>query len=77
MIAKAIKEYIDSHGITQSFLCRKTGLNKSKLSLILQNKSNLTVETYKKICDALGVDMEFFNPKDTELSNDVTEESEE
>lgn len=49
-----IKKYLDDNGITQAFLSRKTGINRSKLNLALNGNRRLSFEEYELICGALG-----------------------
>lgn len=55
-----IKEYISEKGITQSFICKKTGISGPKLSMSLSGKRELSIEEYELICGALEVDTNYF-----------------
>ena len=59
-ISKKIKLYLKETGRTQSYLCKKIGLNPGALSLALSNKRRLRLDEYFKICKALAVDPSFF-----------------
>ena len=63
-VGKNIKNYLDSHGITQSFLSDKTKIPISKLNNMLHGKRKITAEEYISICKALGVPYEFFDNSD-------------
>lgn len=59
-----IRRYLDEKGITQVWLCEKTGIAPAKLNLALNGKRKLTFEEYEMICWALGVGVErFLEPK--------------
>lgn len=55
-----IKKYLDDNGITQAFLSRKTGINRSKLNLALNGNRRLSFEEYELICGALGLPVGIF-----------------
>lgn len=55
-----IKDYITKKGITQSFICNKTGISAPKLSMSLSGKRELSIEEYALICGALEVDTNCF-----------------
>ncbi len=55
-----IKEYMAKKGITQSFICNKTGISAPKLSMSLNCKRELSVVEYALICGALEVDINYF-----------------
>jgi transcriptional regulator with XRE-family HTH domain len=51
--ADRIKAYIKNHGINQSFICQKTGIDKSSLSAKLNGKSRITADDLELICGTL------------------------
>ena len=55
-----IKEYLESKGISQAFLSRKTGINSPKLNLALNGGRKLSLDEYAVICGVLGVDTNYF-----------------
>lgn len=55
-----IKKYLESNGITQAFLSRKTGIPAPKLNLSLNGERKLSLEEYATICGTLGVNTDFF-----------------
>ena len=57
MVGKAIKQYIDDHGIKRSFIIEKTGISGPKLTAIFKGERKLETSEYFAICDALGVDI--------------------
>lgn len=68
MVGKAIKEYLESKGIMQSFLVKKTGLTATQISDICNGKCQITVPVYYRICKALEVPLEtFVNDKTMEV----------
>ena len=59
-VNEKIKEYIESHGITQKFLCDKTGIAPEKMSNIINGKRKVTGEELLLIANALGVSANIF-----------------
>lgn len=55
-----IKFYLEERGISQAFICEKTGIQNAKLSFALNGKRKLTIEEYQCICWALGVGVDQF-----------------
>lgn len=55
-----IKEYLDSTGISQTFVSEKTNIPLPKLNLALNGKRRLTFEEYSLICWALDVSADKF-----------------
>ena len=55
-----IRNYIRETGRTQAYLCRRTGLSNSAMSLILAGKRRLRLDEYHGICAALQVEPNFF-----------------
>lgn len=60
MINKKIKNYMEERGIKQSFLKEPLGMTASTLNALLNGNRKLSAEEYFKICDALGVPLEYF-----------------
>jgi transcriptional regulator with XRE-family HTH domain len=58
----AIKEHINSRGITQKYLSQKTGIDAVTLSTILNGKRRIQTEEYFDICHVLKVPLETFDP---------------
>ena len=59
-VASAIREYLKSHGIKQSFVAEKCGWSRQKLNCIINGKSRMTVEDYQVLCKSIGVSYEVF-----------------
>lgn len=59
-VGKRIKDYIQSAGISQMWLAKKTGIPVAKLNLALNGKRRMTFEEYEYICWALNVDASRF-----------------
>lgn len=59
-VGRAIKAYIESVGVSQSFISRKTGIQASKLNLALNGNRRLTFEEYELICGVLNVNTDKF-----------------
>lgn len=55
-----IKAYIVDHGIKQTFLAQKIGLTDYAFSDVLSGQRKLNAIEYYKLCQALGVPMEYF-----------------
>lgn len=59
-VNRKLKEYLDSHGITQAFLVKKTGLSHWVVSNIVNEKRKVTADEIGKIAGALGVSVDIF-----------------
>lgn len=58
-----LKEILEEKNMTLTDLSEKTGIEKGNLSAISNNKKNPTMETLKKIADALEINLvELFSP---------------
>lgn len=55
-----IKEYIETHGIKQSFLVQKTGFRREKIANIINGKRKVTADELAEIAKALNVDILYF-----------------
>lgn len=52
-----LKEYRESHGMTQEDLAEKTGISRATISRIENNREvNLTMKTIAKIASVFGVE---------------------
>lgn len=60
MVGEKIKEYLQEHGIKQSFLAEKTGLTPSVVSDICNRDRKVDVLENYKICNALGLPADYF-----------------
>lgn len=60
MVGKKIKEYLEAHGISQTYVSKKTGIDLTKLNLALNGNRKLMFEEYELICGALDVGPETF-----------------
>ena len=60
MIGAVIKDYLVEKGIKQAFLVEKTGLSSHTISDICTKDRRVDCIEYKKICDALGLPLDFF-----------------
>lgn len=59
-----IKNYLKDNGISQSFICKKTGIAPAKLNLALNGKRRLTFDEYSLICGVLDVSTaKFLEPR--------------
>ncbi len=55
-----IKLYLEQHGIKQSFLQKKLGISVSSCNALLNGKRGISAEEYFRICDALGLSLNYF-----------------
>ena len=63
-IGEKIRRYIDSIGVSQAYISKKTGIPATKLNLTLNGKRKLTFREYEAICCVLNVGCEkFLEPK--------------
>mgnify|MGYP000850709318 FL=1 len=63
-VGKKIKLYLESNGITQTFVANKTGIPVQKLNLSLNGNRRLDFDEYELICGALSVGTDkFLEPK--------------
>jgi len=66
MIRDALIDYVSNIGIKQIVICDKTGIPQTSMSAIMNRKRQIEVDEYAKICDALGVSLDFFYQKNKE-----------
>lgn len=59
-VGMKIKDYLESKGISQTFLSSKSGIPSAKLNLALNGKRRLSLTEYESICWALGVGVDTF-----------------
>lgn len=59
-LEKAIKEYMENNGISQSFVSRETGIELPKLNRSLNGYRKLTFPEYELICGVLKVNTDKF-----------------
>lgn len=69
MLGGKIKSYLKSAGVTQSFVCDKTGISASKLSAMLNGDRKILAEEYFLICKALNLEFSFFYDVETEKAS--------
>lgn len=63
-VGKKIKSYLESNGITQTFVANRTGIPVQKLNLSLNGNRRLDFDEYELICGALSVGTDkFLEPK--------------
>lgn len=60
MVGAKIKEYLDEHGIKQSWVASKVGLTPSQMSDICIKDRTIDCVVYFKICKVLNVPLEEF-----------------
>lgn len=60
-----IKLYLAKKGLTQKYVCDKTGIGYDRLCRILKGKATMRLDEYEFICWALGVGVEkFLQPRE-------------
>lgn len=59
-IERNLKQYIESHGIKQTFVAEKTGIDIKILNAILNERTKITAERLGLICKVLGTDANIF-----------------
>lgn len=57
---KSIKTYMKQKGISQTSISKATGIPIVKLCLALNDKRRIMIDEYVLICEALGVDINYF-----------------
>jgi len=63
-----LNEYIDHYGIKQSFIAKRVGIERNKLSRILNSVQPVTYEDMHSISDALDKDIKYFLQEKLDLS---------
>jgi len=61
-------EYIDHYGIKQAFIVKRTGIEKNKLSRILNSVQPVTYEDMQSLSNALDKDIKYFLQEKLDLS---------
>ena len=56
----AIRNYLNAHGIKQTFISEQCGWTKQKTNSIINGKRKLTVDEYGAICEVVGVSYDYF-----------------
>lgn len=70
-----LNEYIDHYGIKQTFIAKQTGIEKNKLSRILNSIQDITHEDMASISNALGKEIGYFFQEKIELPTTDYKES--
>ena len=65
-MGEKIREYLDSHGIKQTFLAEKSGLSYQIITDICTKGRRVEAKEYFKICKALGVSLDYFFEDETD-----------
>ena len=72
-IATRIKNYIESRGITQTYLAKITNIKLKSLNDILNGRVKITVEALQTISKALKVPVVFFLTDKSEFIGNTSE----
>lgn len=59
-IGDSIREYIEKNGTKKRFVAQKSGISDPIFSAIINNRRNVSVIEYYRICKALDVPFEKF-----------------
>ena len=70
-----LNEYINHYGIKQTFIVKRTGIEKNKLSRILNSIQDIAHEDMLSISNALGKEVGYFFQEKLELSTTDYKES--
>ena len=62
-----IKKYLDENGIKQKFLQQKLGMSVSSCNAMLNGNRGISAEEYFKICEALGVPLDYFKDENEKV----------
>ena len=57
---EAVREYLDEHGIKQTVVASKAGINKSVFNAMMNGHRTMYADDFANICIALGVTAESF-----------------
>lgn len=55
-----IKEYINKHGLKQKNIAERSGFTVQTFNAIMNGQRKLEATEYFKVCDALGVSLDYF-----------------
>lgn len=59
-IERAIREYLSSHGIKQTFIAERCGWTRQKTNTIVTGRKKITAEECGAISEAVGVPYDYF-----------------
>lgn len=59
-IAQALRNYLISHGIKQTFIAEKCGWSKQKVNCIVSGKQKMSAEDFANICKVIDAPYELF-----------------
>lgn len=58
-----IKKYLLSNGIKQSYVSERTRIPAPILNMMLNDNRKIEANEYMKICEAIGVPLDYFKPR--------------
>ena len=64
--SEKIKDLMKARNLSQNAFARETGVAQSYISYIINGKQEITERIAKKICDALDIDMSYFQDNEKE-----------
>lgn len=62
-MGEKIKMYLDSNGIKYKSVAEKAGIAYAAFSMVMTGKRRLQADEYFRVCEALGVPVDFFAEK--------------
>lgn len=65
-----LKSYLDAHGIKQSWLCEKTGISSTAMSLLVRGKTKPTLENAQRIARTLSTTVDDLWPLEDDEKED-------
>lgn len=63
-----IKEAIKERGLTQTFVAEKIGVSPQTFNGICNDRQGISLEVYFRLCEVLGVSLEYFAEKTDDAS---------
>lgn len=74
--AEKIKDLMKARGLSQNAFAKETGVAQSYISYIINGKQEITERIAKKICDALDIDLSYFQKEEVvKESNEIVLET--
>ena len=64
-LGAAIKNYITEHGLKQKTIAEKSGFTVQTFNAVMNGQRKLEATEYFKVCDALGVSLDYFVRRQT------------
>ena len=55
-----IRDYIKDNGLSKMYIAKKANIEKSRFSRIINGQSQMNMEEYQSICNAINVPSSYF-----------------